>query len=270
MFEKVFKIAKQNVQINYVSDEEIDRDPHVHNVIVIGPINSGKTTLVEVLKDVCHLEKSRKTGINSEVSTLKLHHDTFNFLEIQTCDSVNIAEKISAKAEEIFQGILNVESVILTINYQGLSGNHITSINNFFHELPASIKKIMVRVGTERNANRNYKASFIRDATSHSEMSVLMNAHFSNEKNIQFSGSLQETDCGDDSKEDTPYFLTRILDNTQEIFEVLLPGTYGEKKDVLQLRLTQQKEKIDTFLKGLGIEEQPQEKKDFSALGDLW
>ncbi len=246
LFEKVFKIARQ---------------PLTLNIVVLGGLNSGKTTLVEVLKDICHLPK-KNHETPAEVNTLKLGKYTFRFLEISTYTNDDVLEVIRTKAEEIFQGngFKNIDSVISTISYHhGLPHSYLNVIYDILDGLPPEIKKIHVVTNTER-LREDFEIEYINECNKQREMIMLMQNHLKNENNIFFSGSLEETDCTNQSKKFIIPYQKYIYANTQEIIKVLLPDTLTneEKNEILEIRSDELAKKVDAFLTGLGMKKEPQ------------
>ena len=167
---------------------------------MIGRHNQGKTTLVNLLKNLCYVADSNISTKIPELHEIDLSGYKFRVLDTPGLDiykNEDTVQSIKTTAEKFFggEGFENIDTVIVpfSIMFGWKPGAMSDMIENLLPNFPKKAKKIFVITHAEsskevhRNDLRNQICQTI-------QISHLINNYFRGKENILFSGTLQLMD----------------------------------------------------------------------------
>jgi GTP-binding protein EngB required for normal cell division len=252
------EVKKEELQ--EIPEEEIVRDEKTQNILLIGRSRSGKTTLINLLEEVCQV-----VGMGSLFYATRepeLHELELSDYRLRVVDTPGLCEYaqkgktqrtneeivqlIKEKAKEFFGGkeFEQVDTVLMTFTVEsGINSGDMMALETFLPLLPQKTKKILVITHAECYSNHDH-SSLRSQLSQHARLSVLINTYFRGAENILFTGALDEHDLN--LEQTTTRKLRQIHFYREALIRALLPN--AEPADLRQKRLDTTTGDVKVFL----------------------
>ncbi|MBS0634941.1 MAG: 50S ribosome-binding GTPase [Verrucomicrobia bacterium] len=236
------------------------------NIVIVGKSRSGKTTLMNMLQDVCKVGGKMTLyhgTVDPELHQYKVHGWNFNTLDTPGwLEARNNATKtggrkdgeifslIRDEAKKKFGGIAerpfrNIDTFIFTFNHQeGIGGNEVECLGKFLLEVPEGARKILV-VTRYEIASRESRQACIDQFKAHPEMKVLLKKYFANGEHVLLSGCLNKERFRDE--EAVSNMQERVNKQSKALMGLLLPEAASNREAFLQNHAQQNLQRIEEF-----------------------
>lgn len=240
--------------------EKKSKDVSTRNVLIVGSIHSGKSTISNVLENVCHA--AEQTTLFGSTQEPILRESVIGGYQVRVLDTPGLfqqAKKGEAKREngEIAQliqesvkthfggeGYENVDTVLMPISFTaGVMSEDIEALKFFAEKLPLTTKKILVVTNAEGHVD-NDRTSLLDQISQHRELSKLVDSHFGGTDKILFTGTLEEFDLLDEKT--TTRKLKQVYLDRECMIKALLPTE--EPVEFKQARLSETAKLVGAFL----------------------
>lgn len=241
-------------------EQKKSKDANTRNVVIAGRMLSGKSTINDVLENVCHV--ADRTSLFGFTKEPRLHESAFGGYKIQVLDTPGlfqrakigetkrengeIAQAIQESVKTYFggDGYNNVDTVLIPISFtDGVNSEDIEAIKFFTENLPPATKKILVVTRAE-GYSENDRNSLLHQISQHRDLSKLVDAHFGGTDHILFNGTLEKNEL--EFEISTTRHLEQIYLDRERLIKALLPTE--EPVDLKEARLKETAKQVEAFL----------------------
>ena len=248
------------------AEEKEARDPHVRNVLLVGRSRSGKSSFLNVLKDMCHIVPPLTlfyTTREPVLTELKIADYTLRVLDtpglfeqasVDAKEPARTNEELVALikkiAQEIFGGkdFENVDTIIFTASFEtGINPNDVDAMNIFLPELPKETKKHFVITRADNHTDL-WREAILEDLPKHKQLKALIENHFGGIDNVLFSSALDvHKNINIEDGDDLHSKIVKVFHDRERLIEFLLPEK--EEKDAKERRKSEIIQKAKAFIK---------------------
>lgn len=259
-----------SVDSSSLDDELLDssinqpKDSNTQNILLLGRAWSGKTTLLNTLKDICsvaqkkfiHTEQPSLTTIDISGVKLNVMDTPGLFLNGYGDKNDEIIESIANKAQEFFLGkrFRNVDTVIMTIQVmENFLRDDVETLNALLPQLEGNTKKILVITRGDKYCDDDMK-NILSEIRSSEQFAGLIDTYFKD--NVLFSGS--NTDRSPIN--DLIYVLKKDIFNFREcLIEKLLPEQ--ENEALKNKRQLEDRQQIQLYAQSKGAKKESEDEE---------
>jgi predicted GTPase len=244
-----------------VQQEAVKKDEKTQNVLIVGRVRSGKTTLCKLLHDLFQVVKF--TGLFRDgTREPALHESDLSGYQLRVLDTPGLCEHapkgkaartnseiielIKGKVKELFGGqdFENVDTVLMTFTVDaGINSEDMLALETFLPLLPEKTKKILVishAEGLDDNACDRIRSQIHQ----YSPLAKLVHSYFRG--NILFSGAVEQFYLDHRAENSTTSYLSTMHKDRERLIAALLP--VPESQDLKNERLEKTAEKAKAFL----------------------